>query len=1657
MKRILSIFVALVCVALCAVGAQKIYINPGHGSYTGDSRPMGTISYPLKSNGLPDTLGFYESNTNLWKCLYLRDKLNATGKYSVKMSRTKSGGSQNGTYNKPLSTIASEAASWGGYFISVHSNAASEGTTTNYLLLIHRGYNSSATNSGSIPFEKAIWKRMFKIHDAGFEYSSHYSMTNMNIKGGLSMNGWDYGVLRHSRPGTLSEGYFHTYQPARHRALNPDWCCQEGVRYFRGIQDYFGYTADSKGYIMGAVRTKDKQINQNYYKGRAGNDIYYPINGSKIVLRNSKDEVVKTNCYPYVKRKKTNQSYYTTDNNYNGIFVFENLAPGTYTLYIHTSGYKDVKKTVTVTKNETTYVNIFVTAGSGTSPNVGDINPDIEWVLNGGIVPGASVPTNAKLWESFMTYFNKYYGLSRATQDITAASTFMTKACEIMTKSNSEYDWLGKYIMQVSGEQGITLTNDPTADGMEALWRWSVHSFFNCNQHTTWPQTANFSTAGKQAQWDDAYNLAYGKSKSLPTSVTATYTLPTPIKDGYRFGGWYEKKDFSGTKLTSIPAKYKGTLYAQWLTKEAEVKWELNGGKVAEAVKVPTNDSLWNAFKPYYNKYYGLTRADQPIEAVATFAAAKMADIMTNSKSEYKWLGNYISNAALGQGVELEQDETLWRWHVHCFFNCNDGTIKGDQKVATADFTSAGKPSAWGSAYQAKYGAGVKLPEFITTTYTLPTPTKDGYKFVGWFNNNSGTGTALTTLPVGYKGTVYAIWEKAEDADVHWNLNGGKVSSTLPAKITAEYTIPTPTKDGYIFRGWYDNAAGTGTALTKLPVGYKGTIYAIWKEAKVTWVLNGGKVYEMKTVTSSVKVPTNDSLWTAFKPYYNKYYGLNRADQPITAVATFAAAKMCDIMTNSKSEYKWLGDYITKVAKDQGYTLSSDAAAEGMEALWRWHVDAFFNCNQHTTYPKTADFSTAGKPEKWGSAYQASKGSVTTTEKVEVTLPTKITKEYTIPTPEREGHTFIGWYNDEFGQGTKLTKLPVSYDGVVYAIWDDNLVDTDVKWVLNGGQVGDPLPESITEEYTIPAPHKVGYVFLGWYENAEGTGTAKKVLPVGYKGTLYAIWREAKVTWVLNGGKVVEIVTTTTPGKDVKVPTQDELWNSYKTAAGITALGTLAELKTAGEGKPHNDPENQCACRLICAKLAAANVQTAFGKAEWAWLKSYIMSVQTTLTDDLTVADWRYAIAAFFLQSQHSAWPASADFSTAGKPTAWGPAYQKANGGGEGTTTTTEKEVTLPSKITGTDYLIPTPVKEGVSFIGWFESANGTGNPITVLPVGYDGTVYAIWSDNVIDGDVVWVLNGGTTEEVLPTTITEDYTIPTPKKEGYVFLGWYENANGTGTAVTVVPAGYKGTIYAIWREAKVTWVLNGGKVGQEVVSSGTSNVVVPTNDSLWSAFKVYFNKYYNLARADQPITAVSTFWPYTSVDPEVKILTDAKSEFKWLGDYILKVATAQGYTLEGEELEAQWRWHLHCFFNCNKHETWPYTADFATAGKPEAWGPAYQAAHGGGTTTSWKDTELPTSIVGKDYVIPTPVKDGDTFLGWYDNNEGQGDALTVLPVGYDGTVYAIWKSMGTATGVENTGVPTIDLDAPMYDILGRPVDANYRGIIIQNGNKYILR
>ena len=338
----------------------KIYLNPGHGSWGPNDRPMATISYPnLSSTGRPDTCGFYESNTNMWKVYGLYDELIKMGvtASNIKLSRWLSGpypySGEDGTYNKPLSTICAEVNTFGAdMFLSVHSNALTDGTNTNYPLFLYRGTDAQELVTGSKAMCNALWQ-YFKYGSNEIDY---YSRNATDIRGDISFynssstTGY-LGVLKHNSPGFLSEGYFHTYQPARHRALNIDYCKMEGVRYARGIRDYFSLNTPTTGYIMGTVKDLNHTLEHDLYHYASGSiDAYKPINNATIKLYKD-GALVGT---------------YTTDNNYNGVFVFRNLAPGTYTISAYANGYNDItNQTVTVTANKTTYPKYYMTEGQG--------------------------------------------------------------------------------------------------------------------------------------------------------------------------------------------------------------------------------------------------------------------------------------------------------------------------------------------------------------------------------------------------------------------------------------------------------------------------------------------------------------------------------------------------------------------------------------------------------------------------------------------------------------------------------------------------------------------------------------------------------------------------------------------------------------------------------------------------------------------------------------------------------------------------------------------------------------------------------------------------------------------------------------------------------------------------------------------------------------------------------------------------------------------------------------------------------------------------------------------------------------------------------------------------------------------------------------------
>lgn len=172
---------------------------------------------------------------------------------------------------------------------------------------------------------------------------------------------------------------------------------------------------------------------------------------------------------------------------------------------------------------------------------------------------------------------------------------------------------------------------------------------------------------------------------------------------------------------------------------------------------------------------------------------------------------------------------------------------------------------------------GSVTPASKTITYgdaygELPTPTRSGYTFDGWYTAASGgtqvTGTSTVTGDI----TIYAHWTGISST-LTYDANGGTVS---PASKTVTYgsaygTLATPTRAGYSFSGWYTEAAG-GTQVTNktnVDVTSDHTVYAHWTANTYTITFNpsGGRV------STATKLVTYNSAYgtlpTPTKPGYN--------------------------------------------------------------------------------------------------------------------------------------------------------------------------------------------------------------------------------------------------------------------------------------------------------------------------------------------------------------------------------------------------------------------------------------------------------------------------------------------------------------------------------------------------------------------------------------------------------------------------------------------------------------------------------------------------------------------------------------------------------------------------------------------------------------------
>lgn len=87
-------------------------------------------------------------------------------------------------------------------------------------------------------------------------------------------------------------------------------------------------------------------------------------------------------------------------------------------------------------------------------------------------------------------------------------------------------------------------------------------------------------------------------------------------------------------------------------------------------------------------------------------------------------------------------------------------------------------------------------------------PTKEGYTFAGWYLNLSDSSTYDFSKEVTKDITLKAKWiENSTESgtyNVTFDTNGGSSVSSITVKTGEASILPTPTREGYKFLGWYD-------------------------------------------------------------------------------------------------------------------------------------------------------------------------------------------------------------------------------------------------------------------------------------------------------------------------------------------------------------------------------------------------------------------------------------------------------------------------------------------------------------------------------------------------------------------------------------------------------------------------------------------------------------------------------------------------------------------------------------------------------------------------------------------------------------------------------------------------------------------------------------
>ena len=389
-----------------------------------------------------------------------------------------------------------------------------------------------------------------------------------------------------------------------------------------------------------------------------------------------------------------------------------------------------------------------------------------------------------------------------------------------------------------------------------------------------------------------------GSSEVYFYTVEQTVTLPTPTRTGYTFLGWTGEGITTPQPNVTIPKGSTGdkTYIENWELTEYNITMDLNGGSGQEKVVYTMTDEDFELPTPTRNGYEFVGWTGEGITTPQTSVIIPKGSTGNKAYTANWQVIEYTITLDTNGGPVVSpikytvEDLFTLPYILRPGYEFAGWTLDGSGMLPFTPLIIY--PGTTGDLH---YKAEWRLAEYTITmdldggsgqekvVYTitdeefeLPTPTRNGYEFVGWTGERITTPQTSVKIPKGSTGNkAYTANWKVIRYTITLVTNGGAVIASIRYTVEDSVTLPIPPdRPGYEFSGWVLDGSGQFPSTPMIiPAGSTGDrLYkAEWRVATYTITyVSHGKAYNwvQYTINNQVYFGTPEEDPSYYLPGY---------------------------------------------------------------------------------------------------------------------------------------------------------------------------------------------------------------------------------------------------------------------------------------------------------------------------------------------------------------------------------------------------------------------------------------------------------------------------------------------------------------------------------------------------------------------------------------------------------------------------------------------------------------------------------------------------------------------------------------------------------------------------------------------------------------------